>query len=295
MTHPGTSHPPTAPGHTLTAGPMGIVIAVAGYLLAIVCALTPALLLALVLPPEALTGSGPADRSYLAVPVQYVTMFILGLVLARLWLRRRYTPDALGLTFPRSGRAWLIGVLGGVAFVVIGQLAGRLLASLAEAGEQVSAQVGLGETLLRDVAIILSMTVFAPLGEELIYRGLIFRGLHDAFARGAAWARRGAYALPALISSVLFAVSHGGEGQSTQLVFLVIAGLIYAWIYWRTGSLTVAVFAHSITNAINVVILAAGGSGLTTPGLWALVAVSPALAVAAIWVARAALGGDRSR
>ncbi len=278
---------PTPSTH-LPAGPLGIPLAIVGYVVAII----PALLAPLLVAPFLGAGQGGTeDRSYLALPLQFILMFVLGAALVRLWLRRRWTPEALGLTLPSRIGPWLLGVAGGVAFVVIGQVATLTSSALTEAGSKVAAQVGIGESVLRDVTIILSMAVLAPLGEEMIYRGVLFRGLHDAFARSSfGWVRTLAYAVPALLSAVVFALSHGGEGQSTQSVFLVIAGLIYAWLYWWTGSLTIAVFAHSITNAINVVLLATGGRGLTAPVLWLLVAVTPFLAVGAMWLLRRAAG-----
>lgn len=259
-------------------------MAFVGYLLSIVVALVAPLVLA---PLLGAGGEGEADRSFLALPVQYLLLFVLGALLVRLWLGRRWHPEALGLTFPGGSRPWVIGALGGVAFVAIGQLGSWALSNVGEAGTKVAAQVGLGESVLRDVTMILSMAVLAPLGEEMIYRGVMFGGLHDACARArAGWLRKAAFVLPALVTSLLFAISHGGEGQSKQLLFLLIAGLIYAGIYWWTGSLTVAVLAHSVTNAVNVVLLATSGSGLTTPALWLLVAAAPLLSVGALWLLR---------
>lgn len=249
----------------LPAGPLTVAQAAVGYVIAIVCALVAPLVLGPLLGAGA---DGEADRSYLSLPVQYLLMGVLGVLVIRAWRRAAYRPTDLGLRFPRGATPWLLGVLGGVAFIVIAQVGTRLTASLGEAGQQVAGQLGFGQSVLRDVVVILAMAVCAPLGEELIYRGLIFGGLPDACARSSsALLRSGAFALPALISSVLFAMSHGGEGQSKQVVFLTIFGLIAASLYWWTGSLTVAAFAHSVTNAINVVIIASGGRGLTSPAL----------------------------
>lgn len=278
----------------LTAGPFGIGYAIAGFVISVVCALAPPMILAMT--TGAADGAGDAASAAgatpLGVPLQFLSMFLLAAIVVRLLRRRAYRPDNLGLTYPSRASAWLLGVAGGVAFVAFGQLVTKAFASLGEAGTKVAAQVGLGESLTRDVMLILSMAVLAPLGEELVYRGLMFRGLFDVMARsGKAGVRRAAFIVAALASSLTFAIAHGGEGQSTQLIPLTVFGLIAAFLYWWTGSMYVAVFAHSVTNMINVVILAVGGNGLTNPVLWVLVASTPLISVGLLALTHGVLGG----
>lgn len=175
-----------------------------------------------------------------------------------------------------------------MVFVVI---SAKLLPSIAQSSDLVAQQLGLGKAGLRDATLILSMAVLAPLGEEMIFRGLIFRGLHDWLARsGRAWARRLAFIVPALVSSYLFAASHGGEGQDRQVVFLTLFGVIAAFVYWWTGSMYLAVFTHSVTNTINAVTLGISAGGFTTPLMWLLVAACPAIALGLMWALGRVLG-----
>ncbi len=281
--------PPLLPA--LAPGGLGISHAVVGFVVSLVGVGLGVVVSALLAAP------GGADLSYLGLPVQMFATFLVGALALRLLRLRTYRPSDLGLVVSQRAWPWTLGVACGVAFVVIATVGQWLLPSVAESGRQVSQQVGFGETPLRDVAFLLSLAVAAPLGEEMAYRALIFRGLHDWLARrGQAWVRRLAFVVPALVSSYLFAVAHGGEGQDRQIVFLLIFGLIVSFAYWWTGSFYIPVLAHSVTNAINAALLAVGGTGFTTPLMWVLVPLTPVISLGLLWLLARAFGpgADRS-
>lgn len=78
--------------------------------------------------------------------------------------------------------------------------------------------------------------VIPPLCEELLFRGVFFRGLI-----------RGAGPFRALLySALLFAVMHQTVVQITLMTFL---GLYFGAVVWLTGSLWAGVLAHAINNA----------------------------------------------
>ncbi|MDP3068820.1 MAG: glutamate-5-semialdehyde dehydrogenase [Opitutaceae bacterium] len=78
--------------------------------------------------------------------------------------------------------------------------------------------------------------VIAPVTEEIVFRGLILRGL---LARWRPW--------PAIVlSSVLFGVMHLNPAQLP--VALLIGGLL-GWIYVRTRSLGLCIAGHALNNA----------------------------------------------
>lgn len=184
----------------------------------------------------------------------------------------------------------------GVSFVIIAVIGTSLLPKVAESSELVAGQVGFGESAVRDIVLILSMAVAAPLGEEMAYRGLIFRGLHDWMARRSRrWIRGLAFIVPAVLSALLFAVAHGGEGQDRQVVFLTLFGVIAAFAYWWTGSFYIPVLAHSVTNMINAGIIALRGDGFTSPLMWLLVALTPAISLGLLWLMQRALGPGRAQ
>lgn len=239
----------------------------------------------------ALTAPDGSGASYLGLPVQMFATFVVGAIALRLVRRRAYQPDDLGLVAPRQAWPWVFGAACGIGFVLIATVVQWLLPAVKASGDLVAQQVGFGETPLRDAALVLSMAVAAPLGEEMAYRGLIFRGLYDWMGRRSQrWVRSLAFIVPALGSSYLFAAAHGGEGQDRQVVVLTLFGVIAAFAYWWTGSLYVPVFGHSVTNMINAALLALGGKGFTSPLLWVLVALTPLISVGLLWLVQRALG-----
>jgi membrane protease YdiL (CAAX protease family) len=84
---------------------------------------------------------------------------------------------------------------------------------------------------------VVSACLLAPLAEELLYRGVLFRSL---------WTRLGV--LPAaLASSAVFAALHFYDGYG--LASVAIFGTCCALFYAATGSLTVCIGLHMLYNS----------------------------------------------
>jgi membrane protease YdiL (CAAX protease family) len=92
---------------------------------------------------------------------------------------------------------------------------------------------------------LLGSVVFAPVFEELIFRGL----LHGTLRARLAWP------LAALGSALVFGLAHGYGAAGFLSVFL--SGLLWAWAYERTGSLLPALLAHVVNNTAVIVALSA--------------------------------------
>jgi membrane protease YdiL (CAAX protease family) len=80
--------------------------------------------------------------------------------------------------------------------------------------------------------------LLAPVFEELAFRGLLFGVLR----------RRFTWMPAALISAGIFALAHGYGLIGFMSVFW--SGLIWAWIYERTGSLLPGMIAHATNNLL---------------------------------------------
>ena len=90
----------------------------------------------------------------------------------------------------------------------------------------------------RNVFGIFSMTVMAALVEELLFRGAIQGHL----------LRKGMKPLHAiLVSSAIFGVIHMNP---IQVAFAFAIGLIFGWLYYRTGSLVPGIIGHFLNNSI---------------------------------------------
>jgi len=88
------------------------------------------------------------------------------------------------------------------------------------------------------VAHLVSKIVLAPLGEELLFRGVLFGAL----------ARRINVHGAAMISSLIFAVVHG-YGVFNSVIILV-QGYIWCRIDARTGTLVPSTLSHVVTNVV---------------------------------------------
>nr|MBI3612195.1 CPBP family intramembrane metalloprotease [Nitrospirota bacterium] len=94
-----------------------------------------------------------------------------------------------------------------------------------------------GSGLLLAVSLV-EYVVFAPLFEELVFRGLLFATLRRKYG----WATAGA------ISAGIFALAHGYGVLGTVSVFW--SGMLWAWAYEKTGSLLPGMAAHMLNNLL---------------------------------------------
>ena len=97
---------------------------------------------------------------------------------------------------------------------------------------------GLGGALL----FILLVGLFAPVAEELFFRGLVFRSLEKRWNR---WWALG-------ISSVVFGATHF---EPLQFAALTAAGAVFGYLVIRTGRLGPAIVAHIAFNLSTVTVL----------------------------------------
>ena len=91
------------------------------------------------------------------------------------------------------------------------------------------------------VDLVLSTCILAPLCEEFFCRGMMTRGMaqHGSSKKAIIW------------SAVIFAVIHMNPWQSIP-AFVI--GLLFGWVYYRTGSLWATIFMHCVNNTISVIL-----------------------------------------
>lgn len=123
-------------------------------------------------------------------------------------------------------------------------------------------------TLPARVAAWAAVTAAAPLAEEVVFRGLLYRALRAVWGPWPA----------ALLSALLFALSHG---EPWAMFGLVALGLLYARLTELTGSLTPAVAAHAAHNALSFAMILRDG-GMALPERDAAVPWLPLAASAAV-------------
>jgi len=82
---------------------------------------------------------------------------------------------------------------------------------------------------------IISFGILAPLGEELIFRGLVYGSLKKAMPVPAA----------IVLSGFLFGLFHGNLVQG---VYATLLGCVFAWSYELYGTLLIPILMHGVAN-----------------------------------------------
>lgn len=178
---------------------------------------------------------------------QYASYLPVLLVLLTMlpWLARRSLGN-LGWRFPtaRTIGAGLVGALAMYA-VTIG-VAGIQYAFTHQKPEETAIALfsSTKDPALLTAFVVLA-SVFAPLMEEFEFRGFLF----NAILRYApVW-------VAAVLSGIVFGAVHGSV---SAFVPLACSGIVLAYVYYASGSLTAAAIAHALFNLVNVALLAFG-------------------------------------
>lgn len=130
------------------------------------------------------------------------------------------------------------------------------------------------------VLALLALAAAPALGEELLCRGLVQRGLEPRVGPGAA----------IVVAALVFGALHV---DPVHAAFATVLGLYLGAVAWLAGSVRSSILCHGVNNAC-AVLFAAGLPGAPPRGVLATM-VGLALAAAAIGlVARARIPGGRS-
>ncbi len=210
-----------------------------------------AVLLAFVL---LVVGAGILDAASVsedgaAAVLSFVTSLLLLLFGVALWARLPAHERRLAVALKHS--AW--GAVGLGVTIGIGLVIGA--AAIIVAGSAIDSNVErqieeveeIGTAPWQVALTVLAVVVLAPLGEELLFRGLLLRAL----------VRRVRFWAAAAISSLLFAAAHADAYLIwPRALALVLTGLVLAWLYrWR--GYCASVTAHATVNVVAAIALVA--------------------------------------
>lgn len=171
------------------------------------------------------------------------------MTLVFLFLGRRYLQE--------KGSGWSLGTLWtisqGFMAMMFGSMALNILISTLTGLETSLNQKALTDLFLQNpLAITVQAAIFAPIAEEVVFRGALYRHFR----------KEQRFWVPLLVSSILFGSMHALvsiiSGAWTDLWFVpvyVYMGLVLAVVYERTHSLYAAVTVHFLNNAISIYVM----------------------------------------
>lgn len=205
------------------------------------------------LPPE-LLPEGVVEALFLPI-----SLAILGLT-ALVWVRVRYPGNARRLAGPAPPSIRLVLVALGTglaAYLVINVGLGTLLEVLARfTGVELPPVQEDFQQAARDEQMApffaVGAVLFAPLAEELFFRGMLFPAIAK---RLGLWA--GIVGSAAAFSFAHLNPGVGGVGHLIIIVIIFPLGVLLAWLYHRLGTIVVPMIVHAVFNVISVILLLA--------------------------------------
>ncbi len=199
------------------------------------------------LAPSGEDGTTPGFIGFLATSVPMVALAALALIFVRIASGRWPTVEDLGLRPGLSGRHLLVITATFIVTHLVFWLLGRGGPSTEAQAVSMFNEMGLGKPGSAALGAVISVAVLAPVCEELLYRGVMLRSLHDAIARRGrmVWA----VLVSVAVSAVMFAMPRIGDATSVQVsAAFLLTGIAFSLVYVVTGSLTAAMVSHALQS-----------------------------------------------
>ena len=179
----------------------------------------------------------------------------LGLVLvAAMFTWRKYGGgwERLGVVRPDwSTLGWAVAALGGA--LALGYVYGVIIEVLDVEALKSQCDDQLPRDVIDNVGLMALAGIiaigFAPVCEEIFFRGFIFTGMLRAWG----------LALGVLASALVFSAAHISENLHKTIVPIFIIGAVFAAAYYRSGNILTPILAHLVFNSISFAVLAGVG------------------------------------
>ncbi len=200
-------------------------------------------------------GAPPLPAVMLGVAAGHAVGILLGVALLRVLASPRPASPA-----PRV-RAGVAGALSALAFQPVSFALALLVTAAAAAWDwqPVPQQMVLRFQRggVEELVVVGAFAVIvAPLAEEWIFRGFLFRGLR-------ALARPG---IAAFVSAAVFSLMHLEPGNPVALPVTFLLGLVLADLAERTGGLTAPIAMHACYNGAQVLVMLMSRGATGPPG-----------------------------
>ena len=163
--------------------------------------------------------------------------------------------EYLGLGMPKRKEVPLLAAQSFALFVACAAVTVAITGIFLLAGALDTKNVYDKVILLPVPALILAFTL-APIGEEMFFRGFLFRRASEWLGKRMA-ANRGAmgnmpWVAGAILSSLLFSLMHASYGSLAELAVAFAVGFVLCIGVKKTGSLLPAVLAHAAFNFVSI-------------------------------------------
>lgn len=198
-------------------------------------------------------GNDSIIFTYISSILQFLLLGVTSLGLVWLFSKRKPTISDLGFDTKPLTKINLTIVL---SVFIITHLAFYLFGKIGTNTniEAEFLEIGFGNGLFSDLTLIIAGTIFAPLFEELVYRGVMLRSIHDGllhiFPKSIS-----VVGIPALVSIVFTAIAfilpHVSNISFNLLIvgyFLTSAG--FSIVYITTRSMIAAMVSHSLQSCV---------------------------------------------
>ena len=176
------------------------------------------------------------DGVGVSVIIMVSTPIQVGILMLMARQTRIKVADYLGFKWPKRGEV-VIGVLVMAAFVIIGNLVSWLL------GQNIVTPFQFAIYRTASAAgwlpiLWLAVVVVTPVGEEVLFRGFLYRGWHRSPSD--VW-------LVIVATAALWALIHV-QYDLYVIAQIFVVGLILGWFRWVTGSTVLTILLHGLVN-----------------------------------------------
>lgn len=131
--------------------------------------------------------------------------------------------------------------------------------------EPVANNINIGTQWWEIILSVIFVSVLPSIGEEILFRGAVAKGL-----------KRKNYLFAIVVSGFMFSIFHGNAAQTVHQ-FLI--GMIFAYLYFVTGSLLASMIAHFANNAFAIGLEVLTANVKITLPLWADIFVQVCMVV----------------
>lgn len=154
--------------------------------------------------------------------------------------RDRVKEKAMGVVQPEKAKAWkYFAVIGIAVALCVGLNCLIIMSGLSPRDEAYQETMTVMYSAPMLVQVI-CLGILAPVCEELVFRGLMFKRLR---------AQTG-FLLAAIYSTTIFAVIHG---NMVQIIYAFVMGMVFAYVYEKYGSVKAPILAHIGANMVSLV------------------------------------------